>query len=123
MFKVELNMSPLRYIFLMCFILFSLTPCLVKESIAEIFDINYEKPLSKSRTNLPLNFCQYSTLESKRFSVGQHQSDRKSVPVSVLFSRKVHLPTLAVCSDVLEIHSGNGPPIYILYKRLKVALV
>lgn len=117
--KAILHISTTKHILLLCFVLLSLTPCNVKEILATGLNVEYAKPLNKSKTTAPVNSCQYTKQTDYQISVGEQ---------SVVSIRKYHFskltthdytPTLAT-SGFSKNFSGNSPPKYILYKRLKV---
>lgn len=101
-------------------IVFSLAPCKVKEYWLSIIQWEYSKPLNRSQTTASGSFCQYSAIDSYHQITNKRQKrdidSRNSSTSKVLFRRIFSEP---IFSAVI-IFSGNSPPLYILYRRLKL---
>src|SRR3546814_6494979 len=94
MLKAQGNIKNTKHILLMWFVLFSLSPCIVKEALFHSANGEYVKPLNKTKTTTLSSLCQYSPNESHQISVakqvkiyrqiepvnftGNQQIDRKS---------------------------------------------
>lgn len=118
------HINIVRHIILAWFILFSLSSCTVKEAIFHLTNNDYAKPLNKSKTSIPRNNCSYSQNRIQQISFVKkarikEQFEFIAVPVNQFFriiSVKIHI-------NYSTIFSGNSPPKYILYKRLKIDIV
>lgn len=113
-----------KHLFMACFLLFALSSCAVKESFLGLVQTDYAKPANRSQTTAQNGFCSYTVATGKEASVTAH-SKIKSRKESDLFSGNY---MLAICSKKTQqsyskTFSGNSPPKYILYKRLKLHIV
>lgn len=104
----------------MYFILFALSPCIVKEALLEMANVEYSKPLNKSKTTTQVNSCQYFQNASRQISTIKNANISKQT-APVCFSDNLYF---FVSSDKTGKYSkntsGNSPPKYILYKCLKL---
>lgn len=103
------------------FVLFALTPCTVKEIVFDTFNSTYSKPINKSRTTAPTSFCSFSTNVVAQASVSKMAKVTKQIEPndsyrSLCFSTQ---PSYFK-TTFSKLTSGNSPPKYILYKRLKL---
>lgn len=112
--------SNLKHIFKLCFLLFALSPCIVK---GELINIDYKQPFSQSKTTVQSITCLYSNDEVREGVSTVKQI--KLIPVTV-FS----IETMSASSGnefifktELPIPANNSPPKYILYKRLRLDLI
>lgn len=102
-------------------VLISLTPCSVKESFLGSFDFALERPLNKTKTAQNFN----SSCIADVFSQTQTEKQLKSMAVILPYNTRSTIPLLwatpkkTVLKKYTKKASGNSPPIYILYKRLK----
>jgi hypothetical protein len=121
MLKTEFHIKYARHIALMLFVLFSLSPCTVKESLFHSVNWEYSKPLSKSRTTSQTSTCSYSQLEGQRIQVtAKSITNRQSEPDGLLVKIYFAPHPAKGYKDYSKCSSGNSPPKYILYKRLKI---
>jgi hypothetical protein len=122
MLKTEFHINTYaRHIALMLFVLFSLSPCTVKESLFLSVNREYTKPLNKSRTTSQTNTCTYSQQEGQRIQVtAKSIINRQVEPDGFLVKIYVALHPAKDCKYYSKRSSGNSPPKYILYKRLKI---
>lgn len=119
MLKILYNLKNYTYILWMWLVLFSLTPCTIKEIFFHAVDLDYAKPLNKSKTST--NSCSYSQIENRQ-NLGLKSSKIINRIIPFCFSKNLNF---ALCStkifkDYSRISLGNSPPKYILYKRLKI---
>lgn len=105
---------------MMWFIFFALSPCPVKEVWFSAVNTEYSRPLNKSKT-ASTNLCQYSQNENQQVSVVK-QSNASKQTEPVLFSKRLFCVVHSINfeADYSKTFSGNSPPRYILYKRLKL---
>ncbi|GGH30143.1 hypothetical protein FAZ19_21500 [Sphingobacterium alkalisoli] len=120
--QIETHIGKSYSILLIWFILFSLLPCTVKEVMFDSVDIDYSKPLNKSKAITQTNLCQYSSHDSQYVSVVIKSKFNKQIePID--FCRQ---DVFVVCSAAkgnrkyAKTFSRNSPPKYILYKRMKI---
>ena len=120
MLKVENHIKNIRYIVLMWLILFSLSPCTVKEVLLQSVSTEYAEPLNKPKTTRT-NPCQFSSNGHQHLASAQQSKINKKIePVD--FSCNYAFPAYAVKigKNYSKTSTGNSPPKYILYKRLKI---
>jgi len=113
-----------KHLFMMCFLLFALSSCAVKESLLGLVQTDYAKPTNRSLTTAQNGFCNYTFATGKEVSVTDH-SKIKNRKGSDHFTSKNLLGIS--CKKTTQLYSktfsGNSPPKYILYKRLKLPIV
>ncbi len=109
----------------MLILVFSLSPCPVKRNILDIFDIQYISGLNKVKTTSSLSFSCDEASVSSGISVSKNKVQNQ-------YNKFLSGLTAAAVSSVEEKiflnnysgHStGNSPPKYILFKRLKLNLI
>ena len=111
----------MKHILLMWFALFALSPCVVKEVLFSVANAEYSKPLNKSKTITPTNSCQYSQNDNQRISVVKQSDTNKEIePFDVSENLFFVVRSTKINSKYSKTSSGNSPPKYILYKRLKL---
>lgn len=121
MTKKESHIKKIRHIVLMWFVLFSLSPCTVKEALSQVVSTDYAKPLNKSKTIAPTTSCSYSQNDNQQISVVKKAKIYKEIePVQVVNNLCFTVLSSKVYNDYSKTSSGNSPPKYILYKRLKI---
>jgi hypothetical protein len=119
--KIEHYIKDFRYIVLICFILFSLSPCTLKEALSNSVNADYAKPLNKLKRTAPISSCTYSQNESLQISVVKKTKINKNIePVDFLGNSNLEIRSAKFYDDYSKTSSGNSPPKYILYKRLKI---
>lgn len=113
-----------KHLFMMCFLLFALNSCAVKESLLGLVQTDYAKPTNRSQTTAQNGFCSYTAATGKETSVTD-QSKIKNRKESDLFTENNLLGISSKKTTQLysKTFSGNSPPKYILYKRLKLPIV
>ncbi len=109
---------------MMCFVLYSLNPCPVKEALLYSAGIDYAQPLHKSKTTVPAGTCQYSADGLRHIhAVKQLKINRQPQPADfACYYRPAIQPAGTYNNHTKTSPAGNSPPKYILYKRLKVNL-
>lgn len=117
---IKSNMKFIKYSLFLCLILFSLTPCSVKEVFTNSFDVNYEKPLNKNRTTSNNSDCQFSTVSNREISVSQKKLINKNKEATSFLVGNNFDTKENFSEEFPEKYAGNSPPKYILYKRWKV---
>jgi hypothetical protein len=104
---------------------FSLSPCSVKRDLLDIFDIQYTGTLNKVKTTVtPSVSCDSAFQHSSPTSVVK--SDLKSNNLDFSFHVNLYLKNPGkekILSSYSKTTTGNSPPKYILFKRLKLDLM
>ncbi len=123
MLEIGHHMKNIRHVMLTWFVLFSLSPCTVKEAWFHSVGIEYTTSLNKSRTTTQTNACQYSSPADLYVSVvKQSKSNKQTEPVDVAKNHPVTAHVVKIQRNSSKASSGSSPPKYILYKRLKIAI-
>lgn len=111
-------------IVLMLAVLFSLSPCTVKESVYQILDIEFQRPVNKTLSaQTPSTTCQIQGVSKATTSQVGHTSHfdmflrlaESHVIYFTYFLNEVSQVTKRVIVD-------SSPPMYILYKQLRLGL-
>ena len=118
------HICTLKHLLTMCLLLFALSSCAVKESLLGLVQTDYAKPTNRSQTTVQNGFCSYTVSTGKETSVTDH-SKIKNRKESDLFAGNNLLGISSKKTTQLysKTFSGNSPPKYILYKRLKLPIV
>ncbi|MDR6526287.1 MULTISPECIES: hypothetical protein [Chryseobacterium] len=115
-----IHMKTYKAIITMLILAFSLSPCSVKRDVLDIFDIQYISGLNKVKTT---SGCDTSPTTS-RFSVS-----KADVKLTGKDFFSLNFPIKNTESERLSFNkysghtTGNSPPKYILFKRLKLSLI
>lgn len=118
--EAEYPIRIFRRIILMCFLVFSLSPCPVKEGLAHSVIADYSKPLNKTKTTNPISSCSYLQHINQSIQRLKKVKTDRIEPFTLFVVSFVEQPVAKVCSICSTSFSVNSPPRYILYKRLKV---
>lgn len=122
--KMKIHIKIFKHIVFIWFVLFSLSSCTVKEVLFTSVNADYAKPLNQSKTTAPISSCSYSQNESNQISVVKTAEINKQVePIDLLYNKYLAVNFTEINNDYSKTSSGNSPPKYILYKRLKIAIV
>ncbi|NIF04580.1 hypothetical protein F3J23_03925 [Chryseobacterium sp. Tr-659] len=123
MSNTGIHMKTYKAIITMLILVFSLSPCSVKRNVLDIFDIQYISGLNKVKTTSTLSFsCDAAT--SNRCSVSKNKIQRKHEDLLVNFNSnpKNIREGRFTFNHYSGYTTGNSPPKYILFKRLKLNL-
>ncbi|KAA5533979.1 hypothetical protein [Paenimyroides baculatum] len=124
MLQTKSHIRNFRHIVLMWFMLFSLSPCTVKEAMLSTANTAYAKPLNISKATAAVGSCLYLQDKSQQISVAYKFTVNKQFDgVDFCGNQYFGAHPTKVCSTYQKTSSGNSPPKYILYKRLKIAIV
>ncbi len=112
-----------KHFLILCLGAFALSPCIVKEAMFGSAEIEYTRPFNKTKTTNTINICAYFQRESLQISADQktkikHQTEHFYFSEYPFFEINFD----KVKSTFSEGFSGNSPPKYILFKRLKIAV-
>lgn len=119
------HMKTYKAIITMLILVFSLSPCSVKRNVLDIFDIQFISGLNKIKTTSSLSFSCDSASASSRISVSKNKTQSQyRNPFSDFSSTTGNSVEKKISFNNYSGHStGNSPPKYILFKRLKLNLV
>ncbi|QIY89326.1 hypothetical protein [Chryseobacterium gallinarum] len=120
----SIHIRTYKAIITMLILAFSLSPCSLKRDLLDIFDIQYISGLNKVKTTTGLSLTCDTPTTSSSISISKAKAKYKY---------KGSLPDLnATVKNIGEENlnfnkysgrsTGNSPPKYILYKRLKLNL-
>lgn len=108
----------------MWFVLFALSPCVVKELLFSAANVEYVQPPNKAKTTAPTSSCPYSQNYSQQISLVKQTNRKKQIePVGISENLFLAARSVKIQSRHSENFSGSSPPKYILYKRLKLLVV
>ena len=125
MSDTKIHMKTYKAIIMMLILAFSLSPCSVKRNVLDIFDIQYISGLNKVKTTSNLvSSCDFTSISSK-ISVSKTVIKAKYCNAFLDSTASVkNIPEGNLTFNDYSGHTtGNSPPKYILFKRLKLNLV
>ncbi|BFO64196.1 hypothetical protein [Chryseobacterium sp. KCF3-3] len=119
------HMKTYKAIITMLILVFSLSPCSVKRNVLDIFDIQFISGLNKIKTTSSLSFSCDSASATSGISVSKNKTQSQyRNPFSDFSSTTGNSVEKKISFNNYSGHStGNSPPKYILFKRLKLNLV
>lgn len=125
MSDTKLHMKTYKAIITMLILVFSLSPCSVKRNVLDIFDIQYISGLNKVKTTSGSSFnCDTPTTSSKiSISKAEAKYKYKGSLLDVKATAKNTGEENLSFNKYSGHTTGNSPPKYILFKRLKLNLV
>ncbi len=109
----------------MLILVFSLSPCSVKRDVLDIFDIQYISGLNKVKTTSGLSLNCDISATSSRISISKAEAKFKykgSLLDGSATAKNTREESL-LFNEYSGHTTGNSPPKYILFKRLKLNLV
>lgn len=120
-----IHIRTYKAVITMLILVFSLSPCPVKRDVLDIFDIQYISGLNKVKTTSGLSTnCDISSTSSK---ISISKTDAKIKQKKSFLDFNVGSRGAEEENPFLNEYSGhttgNSPPKYILFKRLKLNLV
>lgn len=126
MSKIQTHIKTYKVVVTILILAFSLSPCSVKRDVLGIFDIQHLSTLNKVKvTSNTVNTCSSFTKTSLKTAVLKDVFKYKKNSFSFAF----HSILQSSKDDkIFQNHysghaTGNSPPKYILFKRLKLNLV
>ncbi|KPE52974.1 hypothetical protein AOB46_03020 [Chryseobacterium indologenes] len=119
----RIHMKTYKAFLIMLILAFSLSPCSVKRDVLSIFDIQYISGLNKIKMTSGSVFSCDGATENPTSKSSVSKSDRKqqSGEPSHPSSKRLFFINDRSSSYSGRV-SGNSPPKYILFKRLKLHL-
>ncbi|AZB27182.1 hypothetical protein EG339_22625 [Chryseobacterium bernardetii] len=125
MSNTRIHIKMYKAVITLLILVFSLSPCSVKRDVLDIFDIQYISGLNKVKITSGLSLhCDTSTTSSK-ISVSKAKAEYKyggsfldlNATAKNIEGENLNFNKYTDCT------TGNSPPKYILFKRLKLNLV
>lgn len=125
MSDTKIHMKTYKAIIMMLILAFSLSPCSVKRNVLDIFDIQYISGLNKVKTTSNLaSSCDFTSISSK---ISVSKTIIKAKYCNAFLDSSVSVKNIQegnlTFNDYSGHTTGNSPPKYILFKRLKLNLV
>lgn len=123
---LRIHMKNYRAFLMMLILAFSLSPCSVKRDVLNIFDIQYISGLNKVKTVVAEgSVCDLSAENSSnRTAFAKSDLKIKSRGFALHSNTVLYFGEVKITFNDYSGHaSGNSPPKYILFKRLKLNLV
>ncbi|AZA84658.1 hypothetical protein C1637_07420 [Chryseobacterium lactis] len=123
MSDTRIHIKFYKAIILMSILVFSLSPCSVKRDVLDIFDIQYISGLNKVKTTSGFSIqCDVNSTTSSKVSVSKSEIKLKHKEFFYSNSIAKNTKGKAFFNEYSGYTTGNSPPKYILFKRLKVSL-
>ncbi|PWN67872.1 MULTISPECIES: hypothetical protein [Chryseobacterium] len=125
MSNTKVYMKTYKAIITMLILVFSLSPCSVKRNVLDIFDIQYISGLNKVKTTSGLSQnCDIANTSSKT-SVSKTEAKVKYKKFLFAFDATAkNIGEEKIFFNEYSGHTtGNSPPKYILFKRLKLSMI
>lgn len=119
--KIHSFTKLVRHFVLLSLIVFTFIPCSVKGFLADHIQTSYSKPISNPKVSNTLNSCLFTDLTSKQSQIRQKKTVTKINSFENLSKIKFEQIESNSLSENQFKFSGNSPPKYILFKRLKIA--
>lgn len=117
----EKDIRIIKYFLVIGFVYLSLNPCHFKIRFFETPNADYSKPLNKTKATSPS--CQYSFEERQLISILKNlKSKRKSAIINTEEKQYFILYATAFFRSFSKTFSGNSPPKYNLFKRLRLGM-
>ena len=123
MHTIAKHICTTKHLLTMCLLLFALSSCSVKESLLGLVQTDYAKPTNRSQTTSQNVFCSYTVATGKEVSVTNHSKIKYRKETELLTANFVGIFPHKTETSYFKTFSGNSPPKYILYKRLKLHIV
>ncbi|MEN5306864.1 hypothetical protein ABE425_05070 [Chryseobacterium cucumeris] len=118
-------MKTYKAIITMLILVFSLSPCSVKRNVLDIFDIQFISGLNKIKTTSSISFSCDVASATSGISVSKNKTQSQYKNSFPGFSSTTgNSVEKRISFNNYSGHStGNSPPKYILFKRLRLNLV
>src|SRR5690606_36621409 len=123
MSKIRLHIKSITHMLLVGFVLFSLSPCTVKEAVSVSLKAAYAKPLNSSKTSVPVSSRALNFVYHEHVSIAKKTDYGKHIEPAVFYGNLCFQAPVKIRSGYSKTFSGNSPPKYILYRRLKIGRV
>lgn len=124
MLRTKLHNGIFKQLFLLSFILFSLSPCAVKEVVFSNLNIEYSQPFNKTKTTSSSSNCNYaSSAVEQIFALKKSKIYQEKEAEIFAQNTAFKLLKLSPQNVNSKNSSENSLPKYILYKRLKINII
>lgn len=124
MSNTKIHMKTYKAIITMLILVFSLSPCSVKRNVLDIFDIQYISGLNKVKTTSGLSLNCDTASTSSQVSVSKAQARKHEGFLPNLDAKVKNIEKESTSfNEYSGYATGNSPPKYILFKRLRLNLV
>lgn len=125
MSNTGVHMKIYKAVITMLILVFSLSPCSVKRNILDIFDIQYISGLNKVKTTSGFSPSCDIVTSSSRISVSKAAAKFKDKGyfLNLYSAAKNTGEEKFFFNEYSGQATGNSPPKYILFKRLKLSLI
>lgn len=119
------HMKTYKAVVTMLILVFSLSPCSVKRNVLDIFDIEFISGLNKVKTTSSFSFSCDVASASSGLSVSKIKVQNQYNKFLSGFTPAVHnsVEEKTFLNTYSGHSTGNSPPKYILFKRLKLNLI
>lgn len=117
--RTNRHIKKAQWLVFLLAVLIALTPCIIKESLLDSFDLTFERPLNKNKSTQSFNPSCVTEMQSQAQTAERSMTVVTLLPQITKFPLYWALPEKTVLKKQSKKASGNSPPIYILYKRLK----
>lgn len=107
----------LKKFYILLLILYGFTPCTVKNTVFDVFSLDYAKPTNANKTTSSSS-CTYlsSTKET-----AQSRTVKKLLNFEAVDRVSFIEQTISFSNLFIQHTSGRSPPLYILFQQLKLA--
>ncbi len=123
MSSAKAHISFYKTIAIMLLLAFSLSPCSVKRDLLDIFDLQYAGTLNKVKTTTASNTTCDSAFQNSS-AASAFKADVKLKKTDFYFNLYLKNPVeKGSFLKYTKKTTGNSPPKYILFKRLKLDLI
>jgi len=110
-----------KHVLLIWLMLFALTPCVIKETLFGGASPEFETPKNKSRATVAASLCSYLLNDKQQSSVSVNANiDPKTEHFLSMGNSFFVIRTQRIGAHISGTYSGNSPPKYILFKRLRL---
>ncbi|MEN4762329.1 hypothetical protein ABEG63_18515 [Chryseobacterium sp. C39-AII1] len=121
MSNLKFYIKPYKAFITLLVLMFSLSPCSVKRDVLGIFDIQHLNTLNKVKTTASsANSCIYFSEKSSKVTALKVAKKLDKHEFIIELSSKINSEKKVFTNHYSGFTTGNSPPKYILFKRLKL---
>ncbi|RRN78004.1 hypothetical protein EIM50_16715 [Pseudoxanthomonas sp. SGD-10] len=121
MLRLTRHIQKAKHTLWLCLALFALSPCVVKLTLLDASPSDYVRPLNKVKLASQATSCQITEDNiQETLAANQVQLEQEFIPVLLSVQQISVNTSFTKPAYDSKSCSGNSPPKYILYKRLKV---
>ncbi|WP_142723257.1 hypothetical protein [Chryseobacterium sp. ON_d1] len=122
MSNTKTHTKTYKAVIMMLILVFSLSPCSVKRDVLDLFDIEYISGLNKVRTTTGVSLNCDTSIVSSKTSLSKAEVKYRASFLSSIVISKITGKESIFFNKYSGHATGNSPPKYILFKRLKLNL-